>query len=140
MSTIYGRPDHPVVGRDVPHESAVGHVTGTAHFTDDLIGRLTGVLHAFPVRTPHTHARVTRLDVTPALGVAGVVRVLTAADVPGVNDAGDHGDEPLFPSEVMFRGHAVAWVLANDNVACAIVGASRPEQVADNAAASGVKL
>ena len=35
---------------------------------------------------------------------------------------------------------AVAWVLANDNVACAIVGASRPEQVADNAAASGVKL
>ncbi len=35
---------------------------------------------------------------------------------------------------------AVAWVLANDNVACAIVGASRPEQVADNAAASGVGL
>ncbi len=35
---------------------------------------------------------------------------------------------------------AVAWVLANDNVACAIVGASRPEQVADNAAAAGVKL
>ena len=35
---------------------------------------------------------------------------------------------------------AVAWVLANDNVACAIVGASRPEQVTDNAAASGVKL
>ncbi|HMR22656.1 MAG TPA: aldo/keto reductase family protein [Micropruina sp.] len=35
---------------------------------------------------------------------------------------------------------AVAWVLANDNVACAIVGASRPEQVADNAGASGVRL
>jgi len=35
---------------------------------------------------------------------------------------------------------AVAWVLANDNVACAIVGASRPEQVTANAAASGVKL
>ena len=33
---------------------------------------------------------------------------------------------------------AVAWVLANDNVACAIVGASRPEQVTANAAASGV--
>ena len=35
---------------------------------------------------------------------------------------------------------ALAWVLANDNVACAIVGASRPEQVTANAAASGVKL
>jgi aryl-alcohol dehydrogenase-like predicted oxidoreductase len=35
---------------------------------------------------------------------------------------------------------AVAWVLQNDNVASAIIGASRPEQVEDNAAASGVKL
>jgi 1-deoxyxylulose-5-phosphate synthase len=33
---------------------------------------------------------------------------------------------------------AVAWVLANDNVAAAIIGASRPEQVRENAAASGV--
>ena len=35
---------------------------------------------------------------------------------------------------------AVAWVLANDNVAGAIIGASRPEQVVENVAASGVEL
>jgi aryl-alcohol dehydrogenase-like predicted oxidoreductase len=35
---------------------------------------------------------------------------------------------------------AVAWVLQNPNVSSAIVGASRPEQVTDNAAASGVTL
>lgn len=35
---------------------------------------------------------------------------------------------------------AVAWVLQNDNVAAALVGASRPEQVADNIKASGVTL
>ena len=35
---------------------------------------------------------------------------------------------------------AVAWVLQNDNVASAIVGASRPEQVEDNGKASGVRL
>ncbi|GAA4391999.1 aldo/keto reductase family protein [Nocardia zapadnayensis] len=35
---------------------------------------------------------------------------------------------------------AVAWVLANDNVASALVGASKPEQVADNVGAAGVKL
>ena len=40
-----------------------------------------------------------------------MVRVLTAADVPGVNDAGVKHDEPLFPDEVMFHGHAVCWVL-----------------------------
>ncbi len=35
---------------------------------------------------------------------------------------------------------ALAWVLRQENVASAIVGASRPEQVHDNAAASGVEL
>jgi voltage-dependent potassium channel beta subunit len=35
---------------------------------------------------------------------------------------------------------AVAWVLQNDNVSAAIIGASRPEQVTDNAKASGVRL
>ena len=35
---------------------------------------------------------------------------------------------------------AVAWVLQNDNVAAALVGASRPEQVAENVKAAGVRL
>ena len=35
---------------------------------------------------------------------------------------------------------ALAWVLREPNVASAIVGASRPQQVADNAAASGIEL
>ncbi|GAA4700139.1 aldo/keto reductase family protein [Phytohabitans rumicis] len=35
---------------------------------------------------------------------------------------------------------AVAWVLQNPNVSSAIVGATRPDQVRDNAAAAGVKL
>ena len=35
---------------------------------------------------------------------------------------------------------ALAWVLREPNVASAIIGATRPEQVSDNAAASGVVL
>jgi aryl-alcohol dehydrogenase-like predicted oxidoreductase len=35
---------------------------------------------------------------------------------------------------------AIAWVLQEENVAAAIIGASRPEQVADNVRASGVRL
>jgi aryl-alcohol dehydrogenase-like predicted oxidoreductase len=35
---------------------------------------------------------------------------------------------------------ALAWVLRQDNVASAIVGASRPEQVHENARAAGVRL
>src|SRR5579875_1184673 len=35
---------------------------------------------------------------------------------------------------------AVAWVLQNDNVAAAIIGASRPEQIEDNVKAAGVTI
>jgi aryl-alcohol dehydrogenase-like predicted oxidoreductase len=35
---------------------------------------------------------------------------------------------------------AVAWVLQNTNVSAAIIGASRPDQVIENAQAAGVKL
>jgi aryl-alcohol dehydrogenase-like predicted oxidoreductase len=35
---------------------------------------------------------------------------------------------------------ALAWVLQRDNVSSAIIGASRPEQVEDNAKAAGVRL
>ncbi len=63
------------------------------------------------MQAPHAHATITGLRVDAAYQVPGVVRVLTADDVPGLNDAGEKHDEPLFPSEVMFYGHAVCWVL-----------------------------
>lgn len=111
MSSLAERPEGAVVGEGVPHESAALHVTGRALYTDDLPVRSRPVLHAWPVQAPHARARVTRLDPAPAETVPGVVRVLTAADVPGVNDSGVKGDEPLFPDEVMFHGQAVCWVL-----------------------------
>jgi xanthine dehydrogenase large subunit len=117
------RPNEAVVGQSIAHESAALHVTGQALYTDDLGNRLTNLLHAFPVQSPHAHARVLRLEVAPALEVAGVVRVLTAADVLGVNDAGVKHDEPLFPLEAMFVGHALCWVLA-DSLEAARLGAA----------------
>jgi xanthine dehydrogenase large subunit len=112
MSALSQRPQNPAVGIAVPHESAALHVTGEALYTDDLLPRTKDVLHAYPVQAPHAHARVMDLRPEPAYAVPGVVRVLTAGDVPGVNDAGVKHDEPLFPDEVMFFGHAVCWVLA----------------------------
>ncbi len=110
MSELAARPADPVVGLAVVHESAALHATGLAMYTDDLAGRTAGVLTAWPVQSTSAHAKVT-VDVTGAYRVPGVVRVLTAADVPGENDAGVKHDEPLFPSEAMYHGHALAWVL-----------------------------
>ncbi|MEO8830304.1 xanthine dehydrogenase molybdopterin binding subunit [Lapillicoccus sp.] len=123
MSTLSERPINPVVGEAIPHESASLHVTGEALYTDDLVGRTKDCLHAYPVQVMQAHARITRMDTAPALEVPGVVRVLTAADVPGVNDAGIKHDEPLFPDEVMFYGHAVCWVLG-DTIEAARLGAA----------------
>ncbi|ADU47998.1 xanthine dehydrogenase molybdopterin binding subunit [Intrasporangium calvum] len=111
MSSPSERPRDASVGLPVPHESAALHVTGAALYTDDLVGRFPGVLHAHPVQAPHAHALVTRLDPSVALAVPGVARVLTAEDMPGRNDSGVTGDQPLFPIEVMHHGHAVCWVL-----------------------------
>nr|WP_273482997.1 xanthine dehydrogenase molybdopterin binding subunit [Kribbella italica] len=110
----------------LPHESAALHVTGEALYTDDLTGRTHGVLHAWPVQSPHAHARIVALRVKSAYDVPGVVRVLTAEDVPGINDTGVKHDEPLFPAEVMFHGHAVCWVLG-ETLEAARLGAAAVE-------------
>jgi xanthine dehydrogenase large subunit len=114
-----------MAGRPVPHENARGHVTGDALYTDDLLDRYPGVLHAWPVLAPHAHALVVSLDAAPALAEPGVVTVLTGADVPGEGDTGaSRHDEPLFSSEVMFHSQPVAWVLA-ENPEAARLGAAR---------------
>ena len=126
MSALSDRPSKPVVGDAVPHGDAIDHVTGTALYTDDLVGRMHQLLHAYPVSAPHAHALVTRLETGPAYTVPGVVRVLTADDVPGVNDSNVNHDEPLFPTEVMFYGHPVCWVLG-ETLEAARLGAAAVE-------------
>jgi xanthine dehydrogenase large subunit len=113
------------VGQTLPHESAAGHVTGKALYTDDLLSRFPDLLHAWPVLAPHAHAELEMLDPAGALEVPGVVTVLTAEDAPGVADSGAaRRDEPLFPKEVLYHHQPVAWVLGN-TLEAARLGAAR---------------
>ncbi len=106
------------------HESAHHHVSGSAIYTDDQ-RPFAGMLSLYPVLAPHAHARITHLDVAPALAVAGVVTALTAADVPGKNNTGVIVlDEVLLPTDtVQYWGQAVAWV-AGETEAAARCGAA----------------
>jgi xanthine dehydrogenase large subunit len=126
MSALSDRPEGPIVGLPEPHESAVGHVTGSALYTDDIATGRKDALSAWPVQSTQAHARITALRTDPALAVPGVVKVLTADDVPGLNDAGIWGDEPLFPSEAMYYGQAMCWVLA-ESAEAARLGAAAVE-------------
>ena len=114
-----------IAGQAVPHESAAAHVSGAALYTDDLCQRFPSILHAWPVMAPHAHALVTRLDAAPALEEPGVYTVLAGDDVPGEGDSGcSRHDEPLFPKEVMYHLHPVAWVLG-ETLEAARKGAGR---------------
>jgi len=97
------------------HESADGHVSGRAIYTDEQHPP-SGLLSLWPVQAPHAHAQVLRIDTRAAAQMPGVVRVLTAADVPGENDTGPilH-DEPLIATDrICYYGQPVAWVVAVD--------------------------
>ena len=54
-------------------------ITGTATYTDDLT--LPGMVHAAMLRSPHAHARITRIDVGRASQAPGVLAVFTGKDV-----------------------------------------------------------
>ncbi|MGD0541941.1 MAG: xanthine dehydrogenase molybdopterin binding subunit, partial [Tepidisphaeraceae bacterium] len=76
-----------VVGKDIPHDSAAGHVSGESQFLDD-VAPLAGELLAGIVPCPVAHGRLTHLDVAPALLVPGVKAALTHRDIPGHNQFG----------------------------------------------------
>jgi xanthine dehydrogenase molybdopterin binding subunit/xanthine dehydrogenase small subunit len=111
--------DVPDGSRDLPHESGEGHVTGGALYVDD-VARRRDMLDVWPVTSPHARARVVSIDAADALSEPGVTCVLTAKDVPGMNDVGAvRHDEPLFADgDVRFRGHLVALVVGDSLDAC----------------------
>ncbi|NJP08681.1 MAG: xanthine dehydrogenase molybdopterin binding subunit [Leptolyngbyaceae cyanobacterium RU_5_1] len=100
------------VGKRKSHESAEGHVTGKAVYTDEQRPPV-GMLSVYPVLAAHARAKITSIDTSAADEVEGLVTVLTAADVPGENDTGAIAhDEILLPTdEVMYWGQAVAWTV-----------------------------
>ena len=57
-------------------------ITGAARYTDDIV--LPGMVHAAILRSPHAHAKITRLDTAGAKAAPGVVAVFTSADTDGV--------------------------------------------------------
>ena len=115
-----------VIGGSQIRVDAVEKVTGLARYAEDI--KMPGLLHAALVRSPCLHARILRIDPAPALRKPGVLRVVTAADIPGANTLeGYSRDEPLLNAvgdQVRMVGDAIAIVLAES-----------PERAAAGAAA-----
>ncbi|WP_086643348.1 xanthine dehydrogenase molybdopterin binding subunit [Acetobacter sp. DsW_063] len=96
------------------HESAELHVAGAAAYIDDL-PEPKGVLHLAPGLSTVARGRILSMDLDAVRAAPGVVRVLTAADIPGENDVSPVGkhDEPLLTSDdVSFCGQLLFVVVA----------------------------
>ncbi|HKY94167.1 MAG TPA: aerobic carbon-monoxide dehydrogenase large subunit [Kiloniellales bacterium] len=95
---------------------------GRGNYVDDL--KLPGMLYGDFVRSPYAHARVTRIDSSAAMKVPGVLAVLTAKELHGVNLAwmptlaGDV-QMVLADGKVLYQNQEVAFVVATDRYAAA---------------------
>ena len=103
----------------MPHESAALHVTGEALYIDDipsspstLVGRV--------VYSPYAHARIVSFDLTKAKRAPGVAAILSAKDIPGLNEMGPVvKDEPCLACDaVTFVGQAVFLIAAETDAEC----------------------
>ena len=93
-----GRSNGDGVGRVVPRLGGHSQTLGEKPFIDDL--RVPGMLHGAMVMTEHPRARVLAINTADALAMPGVVRVFTAADVPGFRGQGlNDADQPIFVAE-----------------------------------------
>jgi xanthine dehydrogenase large subunit len=101
------------VGVSRKHESAHLHVAGEAAYIDDL-PELEGTLHCALGLSPVAHGRLTALALEAVRAMPGVVEVITAADIPGVNDCGSiiHDDPILCDGEIRYVGQPLFAVIA----------------------------
>jgi xanthine dehydrogenase large subunit len=97
----------------VKHIDSLLHVRGESQYVDD-VPPPPEMLHAAVAGSPTAHGIITRLDTAAARAAPGVVAVLTAADIPGVNRFGPiiKDEELLVDSEVCFIGHPITLVVA----------------------------
>ena len=87
-------------------------VTGRAKYGADF--NAPNMLHAAVLRSPHAHARITKIDTSKAEALSGVKAIVTRADFPtGLKGENFYLQENTIAGDrVLYDGHAVATVAA----------------------------
>jgi xanthine dehydrogenase large subunit len=102
------------VGQALAHDSSELHVAGTAIYVDDM-REPDGLVHVVPgFARDGAKGKITMLDLAAVRQAAGVIAVLTADDIPAVNDCSPaFGDDPIFAErEIIFHGQVIFAVVA----------------------------
>jgi len=105
---------YSTIGKPITRVEGTHKVTGQSEYAADVQLPLT--LHCKLLHSPYAHARIKRIDVSRALALEGVVRVVTAADLPKPDPrrASNRGYVLLADEQAVFYGQPIAAVLAED--------------------------
>ena len=103
-----------VVGKSVERVDAVDKVLGKPIYTMDIVPE--NALHLKVVRSNVAHARLKQVDLSDARQFPGVVAVVTAQDIPGINESTALlPDKPLLATDrVRFVGEPIAVIASYD--------------------------
>ena len=104
------------VRESIKRVDAYDKVTGAAKFTADLLP--TGALVAKVVRSTIANGKVLSFDLSEALKVKGVVKIVTCFDVPDIQFA-TAGNQTLFVIELL--AHVQRQILVADDAAATVV-------------------
>lgn len=107
----------PSVGKNIPHDSAVGHVSGESVYVDDM-APLRGELIVDFVWSPVAHGRIRGIDLDAARGLPGVVGLFTYRDLHHNLFGPIIQDELLLAEDVVsFIGHPIVVIAAESRAA-----------------------
>jgi len=127
MATLDKPNEYKVIGTSPLRHDGTDKVTGRAQYGADI--RLPGMLYGAVLRSPHAHARILSIDTSKAEKLAGVHAVITAQDLPdlenklvelgeGIVNRKYQSNNVLARDKVLYFGHALAAVAAaSSNVA-----------------------
>jgi len=101
--------DYRYISRPLPRRDAVGIVSGTTPFMDDL--KFPNLLYGKVLRSPHAHANIKRIDKSKAEALPGVKAVVTWEDIPDWR-GGTPRIVRVLDKKVRYVGDAVALVAA----------------------------
>ena len=97
------------------HDSAILHATGQSVYINDIPA--SNMLYGRVIYSRHAHAHINSFNLSKAKKLDGVVAVLSAQDIPGINQMGPvvHDEFCLAEGKVECQGQAIFIIAATSS-------------------------
>ena len=117
LENLLNRNEYFVVGKNIIRSDALDKCLGKAKFTADYITKDSLIVNVY--RSSKSHAIIKNIETSHAMNISGVEAIITAKDVPGINQIGYAlPDQPLLnDTKVHYIGDPIALICAQNEEA-----------------------